>query len=89
MERVAVESEALRSVGYDRRSRVLEVEFTSGTVYRYLGVPEPTHAALMQADSLGGYFSEHIRDAGFMLDRLGEAEPDDAGSRDMGVDRKA
>lgn len=79
MERRPVESEALRSVGYDRRSRVLEIEFTSGVVYRYLGVPEQTHAALLQAGSLGGFFSEHIRDAGFMLDRLGgpgDAEPD-------------
>lgn len=73
MKRVAVESEALRSVGYDRRTRALEVEFTSGALYRYLGVPEPTHAALMQADSLGAYFSEHIRDAGFPVDRLDEA----------------
>jgi hypothetical protein len=77
VERRPVESEALRSVGYDRRSRVLEIEFTSGAVYRYLGVPEQTHAALMRAESLGGFFSEHIRDAGFMLDRLAEPEHDE------------
>lgn len=94
MERVPVESEALRSVGYDRRRRVLEVEFASGAIYRYLGVPSRTHAALMQARSLGGYFGEHIRDAGFMLDRLDEARtgatsPDDAPARDEYTDRHA
>lgn len=70
MERQPVESEALRSVGYDASSRVLEIEFTSGAVYRYFGVPADTYMAMMRAPSFGGYFSEHIRDAGFRIDRV-------------------
>ncbi len=65
MERVRVDSKALRSVGYDVGMRVLEVEFVSGTIYRYLDVPDYLHLGLMAADSHGAFYAEFIRNAGF------------------------
>ena len=65
MRREPVDSDALRSIGYDIARRVLELEFSSGTVYRYFEVPEPLYLDLMQAPSHGAFFAEHIRDAGF------------------------
>lgn len=65
MRREPVESEALASVGYDRDTLELEIEFTSGAVYRYSDVPESLHAGLMTAASHGEFFAYHIRDAGF------------------------
>lgn len=43
MERVPVESSCLAAVGYDPADGALELEFTSGSVYRYLAVPEDVH----------------------------------------------
>lgn len=63
MERTEVESTTMRSVGYEAATRVLEIEFQSGAVYQYLDVPQEVHAALMQAESKGGYFNFEIRDA--------------------------
>lgn len=68
MRRQPIESEALQSVGYDAARRVLEVEFTSGEVYRYFDVPEREHAALVRADSSGAYFVEHVRNAGYRFE---------------------
>ncbi len=65
MRRERVESDALRSVGYDPDRRILEIEFAAGTVYRYFDVPEALYAGLMTAASHGEFFSDHIRDAGF------------------------
>jgi len=62
MERRAVQSSDLRSVGYDPQGEVLEIEFHSGGVCQYLGVPEPIYAALIQAGSKGTYFHSHIKD---------------------------
>ena len=62
MRRRHVESEALRSVGYDAKRHVLEIEFNSGEVYRYFGVPASVHVELMDAESHGEYFSHHVRD---------------------------
>jgi len=72
MQRVRVESEAIAGVAYDADERVLEVEFTSGEVYRYFDVPPELHLGLMAADSRGRFFAEHIRNAGFDVRHVDE-----------------
>lgn len=59
--RTPVSSSNLRSVGYDEEAGTLEIEFHSGGVYEYYGVPEERFRELLQADSRGRYFHDHIR----------------------------
>ena len=63
MRRQPVTSSTMRSVGYAADQTTLEIEFTSGAVYRYLEVPPAAHAQLLSAESLGAYFNTHIRPA--------------------------
>lgn len=65
MQREPVDSEAIRSIGYDIDRRVLEVEFHGGAVYRYFDVPDEVYVELMQAASLGEAFAHRVRNAGF------------------------
>jgi KTSC domain len=74
MQRVPVASEALASIGYDERTATLELEFASGQVYRYYGVPGAEHRALMGAESHGHHFAAHIRDR-YRYSRLTGAPP--------------
>ena len=62
MKRQLIESSLLRSVGYDEASKTLEVEFTSGGVYEYYGVPAEAYKELLAASSHGRYFLANIRD---------------------------
>ncbi|KAA9130363.1 KTSC domain-containing protein [Microbacterium caowuchunii] len=62
MKRRPVESSALASVGYDAATGVLEIEFTSGEVYRYFAVPPSAHRGLLAADSRGRFFRDCIRE---------------------------
>lgn len=62
MERQSLESSIIASVGYDPADRMLEIEFTSGTVYRYYAVPEEVYTSLLVAESAGRYFDAAIRD---------------------------
>jgi hypothetical protein len=62
MNRTPVGSSNIRSVGYDPASRTLEVEFHSGGIYQYSGVPEAIHQGFMHASSKGSYFHDHIKD---------------------------
>ena len=62
MERTPVVSSSLVSVGYDELTKILEVEFVTGGVYQYAGVPADEHEALMSADSKGTYMNANIRD---------------------------
>jgi hypothetical protein len=62
MERQLVSSSNLKSVGYDPRSRTLEIEFHNGGVYQYDEVSQQTYDDLIAAASKGRYYAEHIRD---------------------------
>ncbi len=59
--RQPVESSSIRSVGYDTINRTLELEFTSGAVYRYHDVPFTVVHRLGTAPSIGRYVSHNIR----------------------------
>ncbi len=61
IERSPVESTSLASVGYDGAGKILEIEFRSGAVYQYVGVPEKVYRELLAADSKGRYFLKNIR----------------------------
>lgn len=71
MKRESVESTTMRSVGYDRRGRILEIEFQSGVAYQYLDVPQKVYEELTRAESKGQYFNDEIRD-GYEFVRLGD-----------------
>ncbi len=62
MNRQFVQSSNLKSVGYDRETNVLEIEFHSGGVYQYLNVPESVFKALLNAASKGTYFHANIKE---------------------------
>jgi hypothetical protein len=62
MDRIAVISSTIRSIGYDAESEALEVEFQSGKVYQYTGVPPHIYDGIMRADSKGKYLNAHIKE---------------------------
>lgn len=57
----AVESTTLATVAYDDGRELLQLQFCSGAVYRYFGVPAAVHQGLLSAPSRGSYFSKAIR----------------------------
>jgi hypothetical protein len=57
-----VASTVIRSMGHDVRHAVLEIEFTSGHVYRYHMVPQRNWSGLEGAGSKGRYFDAYIRE---------------------------
>lgn len=58
---LTVQSSLLVSVAYDHERAILQLEFGSGAVYQYFGVPVQSYQELMQAASHGAYFNRHIR----------------------------
>lgn len=64
MEREAVSSSNLASVGYNPDSETLEVEFAkTGKVYEYYNVPQFMYDRLMAAPSVGIFFNAEIKSA--------------------------
>lgn len=61
MQRIPISSSNILSIGYDKTSAVLEVEFTSHEIYQYFDVPEHLHNALMAASSKGQFLDDYIK----------------------------
>jgi hypothetical protein len=61
MDRSAVSSSSVVSVGYDARRATLEIEFHGGRVYQYLHVPIAAYRLLLQAPSIGDYVNRVIK----------------------------
>jgi KTSC domain len=61
MRREPVESTSIASMGYDRRSATLEIEFAGGGVYRYLAVSERTWERLRAAESKGRFVNGSVK----------------------------
>ena len=58
--RQPVSSSNIRSVGWIK-TKIMEVEFNNGGVYRYYNVPQEVYQALISASSVGGYLHRHIK----------------------------
>ena len=71
-------STVIRRFAFRPAEAALDVEFTTGRVYRYFAVPEPVARGLAESRSKGVYFNKAIRDR-FGYERLGgwEAPPAD------------
>lgn len=62
MRRHYVSSSVIRSYGFDAETGALEIEFVSGSQYRYSGLPKATLEAFEAAPSKGRFFDAHIRE---------------------------
>jgi hypothetical protein len=68
MTRTPVASRSIRSIGHE--GSTLEVEFSSGAVYRYDGVTAAHVEDLLKAPSLGKHFATHIKGGGFAFTKV-------------------
>lgn len=70
MDRIQVISSNIVSIGYDVSEKTLEVEFKSGSIYQYYGVPLSLYNGLMSAGSKGNYLNEYIKKGGYRCRKI-------------------
>lgn len=73
-----VKSSNIAAIRYDYESRLLDVRFATGKVYRYKGVPPLLVVTLLWADSVGKVFHASIRDTyphEILATEAGDANP--------------
>jgi len=61
------------SIGYNPESRILEVEFRNGELYRYLGIPQREYRKLMNARSKEAYLEGEFKKAEYRRLRFGKS----------------
>lgn len=62
MERKKVSSSHVRSIGYDAREQILEIEFFSGSVIEYSRVSSEIYRRLMASTTMKSYIEDNIQD---------------------------
>lgn len=60
MQRTRVDSRAIVSLGYEEATRLLEIEFRSGSVYRYADVPRSVYEWLLRTPNKGVFVARQI-----------------------------
>ena len=62
MKRHSIDSAEMVSVGYDKDSKILEIEFPGKRVYQYKNVPEDIYRNLIDSDDMiDRFFAEDIQ----------------------------
>ena len=67
---IEVKSSTLAAIKYDAEESVLCVRFRSGDEYEYQGVPESVYQGILKARSVGKYFDQHVKKAGYRYRQL-------------------
>jgi hypothetical protein len=62
---VTVDSSSIARIGFDPSTATLAICFHNGAEYHYLSVPEHHFSAMAAAPSVGAYFHQQVRNAGF------------------------
>ena len=70
--RVPVNSRTVKTIGYDACNSVVEVEYKTGSVYRYFEVPVQDYEKLKNAKSVGTYLNQIFKKKGFPYKRIAE-----------------
>jgi hypothetical protein len=60
MDRKRVNSSRLRSVGYDEKNQLLEIEMSNGQVWQYTKVSPEVHRRFMAAPNPTSFFDDKI-----------------------------
>jgi hypothetical protein len=61
MELKPVNSSNLRKIGYDPATNILIIVFNSGSTYEFQNIPPDLYEDLINAPSIGTFFSKNIR----------------------------
>lgn len=54
-------SKEIEWIGYEQKTRMLQVEFIAGSVYQYSNVPNTVYHDFMRAPSHGRFFESFIK----------------------------
>lgn len=62
IERKPIRRGGIKSAGYDRASRVLEIEFDSGSVLQHTAVGEEIARRFLASSAPGSYYKDNIQE---------------------------
>jgi KTSC domain len=71
MNYVSVSSSNIAAIAYEPETSTLGVRFLNGGEYHYFAVPEGVFLGLQSASSVGSYFDQYVKKAGYSFSKVG------------------
>lgn len=62
IERKTIQRGGIRSAGYDRSARTLEIEFDNGSIIQHTGVGDEIARRFLSSGSPASYYKDNIQD---------------------------
>lgn len=62
IERKSIQRGGIRSAGYDRGARVLEIEFDNGSILQHSGVGDEIARRFLSSGSPASYYKDNIQE---------------------------
>lgn len=62
MEMIRVNSTAIIAIGYDQVTQRMKIAFHQGRTYDFCRVPAHVFKGLLESNSKGAYYNNHIKD---------------------------
>lgn len=62
IERKTIQRGGIKSAGYDRNTRTLEIEFSTGRIIRHSNVGEEIARRFLASSSPAGYYQDNIEE---------------------------
>lgn len=62
IERKPIQRGGIKSAGYDRNSRILEIEFATGRIVQHTNVGDEIARRFMASSSPAGYYQDNIEE---------------------------
>lgn len=62
VERKSIQRGGIKSAGYDRNTRTLEIEFSNGRIVRHANVGEEIARRFLASSSPAGYYQDNIEE---------------------------
>lgn len=60
MERTNIDTRLIKSMGYDKEKKIMEVEFTSDMIYQYNNFPEELYEEIVNHKSIDKFFKLNV-----------------------------
>jgi len=67
LQRTEVNTEKIKSIGYDASTQLLEVELNSGHIYQISNVPDIVYQGFLYSNSKDAYFSSMFGNDNYLL----------------------
>lgn len=61
MQYMPIKSSSIKAIGYDEETKMMDIVFNSGAIYRYMNIEKQLLFSFLKAPSVGKFYTSFIK----------------------------